>query len=65
MVQDHNREDRVYHVPLHVKCICEGGKNEDGGRELGLLGLLYADDLLLYGELEEDLRTMVGSFVGG
>ena len=26
-------------------------------------GLLYADDLVLCGELEEDLRTMVGCFV--
>ena len=60
----------MYHVPLAVKCIygCsnEGGKNEDGkeGRELGLPVLLYADDLVLCGELEEDLRAMVGSFVG-
>ena len=54
----------MVHVPLSVKCIhgCSngGGKNEDGkeGRELGLPGLLYADDL------EEDLRAMVGNFVG-
>ena len=26
-------------------------------------GLLYADDLVLYGESEEDLRAMVGHFV--
>ena len=26
-------------------------------------GLLYADDLVLCGELEEDLRTMGGRFV--
>ena len=26
--------------------------------------LLYADDLVLCGELEEDLRAIVGSFVG-
>ena len=32
-------------------------------REGILLGLLYADDLVLCGELEEDLRTMVGQFV--
>ena len=25
-------------------------------------GLLYADDLVLYGESEEDLRMMVGQF---
>ena len=29
-----------------------------------MLGLLYADDLVLCGELEEDLRAMVGCFVG-
>ena len=27
-----------------------------------LPGLLYADDLVLCGELEEDLRLMVGQF---
>ena len=60
----------MYHVPLAVKCIygCsnEGGKNEDGkeGRELELPGLLYADNLVLYGEPEEGLRAMVGNFVG-
>ena len=26
-------------------------------------GLLYADDLVLYGELEEDLKGVVGYFV--
>ena len=46
----------VFYVPLAVKCIygCsnERGKNEDGkeGRELGLPGLLYTDDLVLCGE---------------
>ena len=33
------------------------------GRELGLAGLLYADNLVLCGEPDEDLRAMVGSFV--
>ena len=28
-------------------------------------GLLYADDLVLYGESEEDLRAMVGRFAEG
>ena len=28
-----------------------------------LLGLLYADDLVLYGEPEEDRRAMVGRIV--
>ena len=31
---------------------------------MGLSEFLYADDLVLCGESEEDLRTMVGSFVG-
>ena len=43
----------------------EGGKIEDGkeGREWGLPGLLYADDLVLYVESEEDLKAMVLHFV--
>ena len=32
----------------------------EDGRELRLLGLLYADDLFLCCEWEEDLRVMVG-----
>ena len=32
------------------------------GREWKLLGLLYTDDLVLCGEVEEDLRVMVGRF---
>ena len=31
---------------------------------MGLPGLLYTDNLVLFGEPEEDLRAMVGSFVG-
>ena len=63
-------KDGVYHVLLAVKCIygCsnEECKKEDGkeGRKLGLPGLLYADNLVLCGEPEEDLRALVGSFVG-
>ena len=34
----------------------------EDGREWRFLGLLYADDLVLCGELEEDLRVMVGWF---
>ena len=34
----------------------------DYGREWRLPGLLYADDLVLRGESEEDLRVMVGRF---
>ena len=33
------------------------------GREWRLLGLLYADNLVLYGESEEDLRVMVDSLL--
>ena len=32
------------------------------GREWRLPGLLYAEDLVLCGESEEDLRMMVGRF---
>ena len=34
----------------------------EDGREWRLPGLLYADNLVLCGELEEDLRVMVGWF---
>ena len=59
----------MYHIPLALQCIygCsdEGGENGDGeeGREWRLLGILYADYLVLCGEPEEDLRVMVGCFV--
>ena len=33
------------------------------GRKRRLLGLIYVNDLVLYGELEEDLKAMVGWFV--
>ena len=42
------------------------GDEEDffgGGRGWRLPGILYADDLVLYGELDEDLKVMVGRFV--
>ena len=60
----------MYHVPLAFPCIYEcidkkdvtnGGEEE--GREWRLPRLLYADDLILYGGSEEDLRAMVGYFV--
>ena len=64
------------HVPLVRQCIYgrsdEGDENGDGeegseisgeGREGRLPNLLYADDLVLFDESEEDLRTMVGCFV--
>ena len=60
----------MYRIPLAVKfiygCSNEGGKNRDGkeGRELRLPRLLSADDLVLYGESEEDLRAMVRHSIG-
>ena len=43
----------------------EGGEDGDGkeGREWRLPGLFYADDLVLCGESEEDLRAKVRQFV--
>ena len=35
---------------------------QEEGREWRLPGFLYADDLVLCGELEEDMRMMVGCF---
>ena len=40
-----------------------GVRFQEGGREWRLPGFLYADDLVLWGESEEDLRVMVGCFV--
>ena len=34
------------------------------GREWRLTGLLYADDLVLCSESEDELRAMVGCFAG-
>ena len=59
----------MYHVPLAFQCIYgfsdEGGGNVDGeeGREWRLPGLLYADELALFGESKEDLRALVGRFI--
>ena len=68
--------DRGVSCPFAVHCIYgwsdEGGKDGDGkeGNEIPggwgewrLPGLLYADDLILCGELEEDLRAMRERFV--
>ena len=46
---------------MSVQCIY-GWSNEGGedGREWRLPGLLYADELVLYGESKEDLRMIVG-----
>ena len=40
-----------------------GVRFQGEGREWRLPGLLHADDLVLCGESEEDLRAMVGRFV--
>ena len=59
----------MYHVPFTLQCIYgrsdEGVENEGGeeGREWRLPGHLYADDLVLCGESEEDLREIVGRFI--
>ena len=53
----------MYHVPLALQCIYvrsnEGAENGDGkeGREWRLLGLLYAYDLVLCDESEDDVRA--------
>ena len=66
----------MYHVPLDLQCIY-GRSDEEGkleiasrvvrfweeGRKWRLTRLLYADDLVLCDESEEDLRVMVGRFV--
>ena len=57
----------MYHVSFAFQCVykCsdERSENGEGGREWRLPGLLYADELVLYGELEEDLKLMVKHFV--
>ena len=57
----------MYHVPLAVQCILDGVMNEvkmgmgrmgvsflEDGRGWRLSALVYADDLVLCGESEED-----------
>ena len=41
----------------------KGVRFQEERREWRLPGLLYADDLVLCGESEEDLRTMLGWFI--
>ena len=41
-----------------------GVRFQEEGREWRLPGLLYADDLVLCDELKEDLRVIVGRFIG-
>ena len=63
------------HVSLAFQYIMEGVMKEvkmgmgrrgvsflEDGREWRLPGLLYADDLVLYGESEEDMRVVAGWF---
>ena len=40
-----------------------GIKFQEEGREWRLPGILYADDLVLCGESEEDLREIVSHFI--
>ena len=67
-------ETGLHTVPLAFQCIygCsdERGETGDGkegseihGRGERVAGFLYADNLVLCGESEEDLRVMVGWFV--
>ena len=56
----------MYHIPLALQyiygCSDEGGENGDGGEGREIVWPIYADNLVLYDELEEDLRVMVGFF---
>ena len=60
----------MYHVPLTLQhvygCSDERGKIGDGeeGREWRLPGFFYTNNLVLCGESEEELKVMVGHFVG-
>ena len=60
----------VYNVLLTFqsiyRCSDERSENGDGEGESmwRLPGLLYADDLVLYGKSKEELRAMMGHFVG-
>ena len=62
----------MYHVLLTFQCVygCSDERGENGDEEMGvrfleegreqrLQGFLYTDDLVLFSELEEDLRAMV------
>ena len=40
-----------------------GVRFQEGGREWRLPGFLYADDLVLCGESEEDLRVILERFI--
>ena len=49
------------YIDAVTKELEDGDRKE--GREWRLPGLLYADDLVLCGESEEELRAMVGQFI--
>ena len=57
----------MYHVPLVLQYMKDGGgengDGKEGVREWRLLVLLFTDDLILCGKLEEDLRAMVECFI--
>ena len=65
----------MYHVPLAFQCIyvCndegvedgdgkEGSKIPGGEERMEIICLLYADDFVMCGESDEDLRVMVERF---
>ena len=70
MVQEHSGERygcimSLWLLNAYMDTVVKAIKMRMGRRgESCLPGLLYADDLVLCGELEEDLRAMVGRFVG-
>ena len=60
----------MYHISLALQC--SDGENGDGeerseisreGKRVRLPVFLYADNLVLYGKSEEDLRAMVEHFI--
>ena len=57
---------RMYHVPLDLQCIYgrsdEGAENRDGEEGNNISGGEWRLPGLLCGELEEDLRAMLGCF---
>ena len=59
----------MYYISLAFHCTygCSDERDENGNgeeeKEWKLLGLLYADNLVLCDGLKEDLRAVLGSFV--
>ena len=54
----------MHHVPLAFQQVC-GCSNETNEKGDGMMEVrfLYADDLVLYIKLKENLKVMVGHFV--